>query len=82
MSPSAKAPSEGFTCRVETVTALMPAKSLTSESISAPASATLVASVTSAEDSIVANLALSAPVIIAPEPTSVTSDNAVTLDVV
>ena len=50
--------------------------------ITAPAANTLVASVTSAAVSIPDNLVLSAPVIIAPEPTSVTSDNAVTLDVV
>ena len=50
--------------------------------ITAPAADTLVASVTSADVSIPNNFVRSAPVIIAPEPTSVTSDNAVTLDVV
>ena len=50
--------------------------------ITAPAANTLVASVTSAAVSIPDNLVRSAPVIIAPEPTLVTSDNAVTLDVV
>ena len=50
--------------------------------ITAPAAATLVASVTSADVSIPDNLVRSALVIIAPEPTLVTSDNAVTLDVV
>ena len=50
--------------------------------ITAPAAATFVASVTSAFSSIAANLVRSAPVIIAPEPTLVTSDRAVTLLVV
>ena len=50
--------------------------------ITAPAANTLSASVTSAAVSIPDNLVRSASVIIAPEPTSVTSDNAVTLDVV
>ena len=50
--------------------------------ITAPAAATLVASVTSAEASMPANLVLSAAVIMAPEPTLVTSDSAVTLLVV
>ena len=60
----------------------MPAKSVTSESITAPAAATLVASVTSAAVSIPSSFVLSTSVIIAPEPTAVTSDNAVTLEVV
>ena len=50
--------------------------------ITAPAANTLVASVTSADVSMPDNFVRSAPVIIAPEPTLVTSDNAVTLDVV
>ena len=50
--------------------------------ITPPAANTLVASVTSAAVSIPDNFVRSALVIIAPEPTSVTSDNAVTLDVV
>ena len=50
--------------------------------ITAPAANTLVASVTSAEVSMPNSLVRSAPVIMAPEPASVTSDNAVTLDVV
>ena len=50
--------------------------------ITAPAANTLVASVTSAAVSIFVNLVRSALVMIAPEPALVTSDNAVTLDVV
>ena len=50
--------------------------------ITAPAAATLVASVTSAAVSISLNLVLSAEVIIAPLPTSVTSAKSVTDDVV
>ena len=56
MSPSSNAPSEGLTCNVEIVTPLIPAKSVTSESITAPAAVTFVASVTSAPDSIPDNL--------------------------
>ena len=73
LSPSAKAPSEGFTCSVEIVTALTPARSVTSESINAPAANTLIASVTSALVSILVSLVLSAAEIILPEPASVTS---------
>ena len=47
-----------------------------------PAAATFVASVTSAAASMPANFVLSAAVIMAPEPTLVTSDSAVTLLVV
>ena len=50
--------------------------------ITAPAADTLVASVTSANVSMFDNLVRSASVMIAPEPTLVTSDKAVTLDVV
>ena len=50
--------------------------------ITAPAARTLVPSVTSAPVSIPFNLVLSAAVIMAPEPASVTSDRAVTLLVV
>ena len=50
--------------------------------ITAPAASTLVASVTSAAVSMFDSLVRSSPVIMAPEPASVTSDNAVTLDVV
>ena len=50
--------------------------------ITAPAAATFAAAVTSAFVSIPLNLLLSETVIIAPLPTSVTSDNAVTDDVV
>ena len=60
LSPLAKAPSEGLTCSVEIVTPFIPAKSVTSESIKAPAASTLVASVTSALVSIPSNLVPSA----------------------
>ena len=50
-----------------------------SPSIIAPAAATLVASVISAKASILDNLDLSVDVIIAPEPTELTSDKSVTL---
>ena len=51
----------------------MPAKSVTSESINAPAAATFVASVTSALVSIPDNFVRSALVIIAPDPALVIS---------
>ena len=73
LSPSANAPSLGLICNVETVTALIPAKSVTSESITAPAAATLVASVTSALASMPDNFVRSALVIIAPDPALVIS---------
>ena len=50
--------------------------------MTAPAAATVVASVTSADVSIPDNFVLSAEVIIAPDPALVTSLNDVTLDVV
>ena len=59
LSPSAKAPSLGLTCNVEMVTAFIPAKSVTSLSIKAPAAVTLAVSVTSALASIPSNLVLS-----------------------
>ena len=73
LSPSAKAPSVGFTCKVDMVTPLIPARSVTSESITAPAAATFVASVTSALASKFNNFIRSALVIIAPEPALVIS---------
>ena len=58
LSPSSNAPSEGFTCKVDMVTALIPAKSVTSESINAPAAVTFAVSVTSAPVSIPSNLSV------------------------
>ena len=62
LSPSVKAPSLGFTWSVEIVTPLIPARSVTSESISAPAAVTFAVSVTSADASIPSNLLWSASV--------------------
>ena len=61
---------------------LVPAMVWFVEVITAPAARTFVASVTSAAASIALSLFLSAVVIIAPEPTLLTSDNTVTLEVV
>ena len=56
LSPFAKAPSEGCTCKVEIVTPFTPAKSVNSLSIKAPAEVTFAVSVTSAFASIPDNL--------------------------